>query len=212
MLSPLGCASNVEVVPIRQGAEDNTPGVPEITVERLHGCAADYGDQLAAGGYAFQYKIVINKNGQKLNVASEGIPASAPDFAACTRSVLRDMAIPSSVLNLRPDPRVSSTSGRTKPVGGELASVTVVETVIDLGRLVVRAGGTTILLAISIELAASGVRDIAEALDEHERCKTVKQECIAYCSDTTLPTRDFGWKFQKCKNDCLARHGCPRDS
>ena len=25
-------------------------------------------------------------------------------------------------------------------------------------------------------------------------------------------TPDFGWKFQRCKNDCLEKSGCPWDS
>jgi hypothetical protein len=48
--------------------------------------------------------------------------------------------------------------------------------------------------------------------DERARCKKVKQYCIDLCSDTDLPTPDFGFKFQNCKNRCLEDHGCPRDS
>jgi len=48
--------------------------------------------------------------------------------------------------------------------------------------------------------------------DERQRCKRVKQQCITYCSDSTLPTRNFGWSFRRCKNECLEAAGCPRDS
>jgi len=46
---------------------------------------------------------------------------------------------------------------------------------------------------------------------EKERCKKVKEKCIEYCSDT-LPTKNFGWSFQICKNECIEAAGCPRDS
>ena len=44
--------------------------------------------------------------------------------------------------------------------------------------------------------------------DELSRCKKVKNQCIAQCSESSLPTNDFGWKFQKCVNKCLKLNGC----
>jgi RHS repeat-associated protein len=40
------------------------------------------------------------------------------------------------------------------------------------------------------------------------RCRQVKNECIAHCSDTTLPTRDHGFSFFNCLNACMRRNGC----
>jgi RHS repeat-associated protein len=50
-----------------------------------------------------------------------------------------------------------------------------------------------------------------EEESERERCKRVKQQCIRFC-ERTLPTGDFGWRFQRCKNQCMEDHDCPRDS
>lgn len=35
----------------------------------------------------------------------------------------------------------------------------------------------------------------------------VKNACIAECSESSLPTYDYGWKFFNCINDCMRRHG-----
>jgi hypothetical protein len=35
----------------------------------------------------------------------------------------------------------------------------------------------------------------------------VKNACIAECSESSLPTGNYGWKFFNCVNDCVRRHG-----
>jgi len=39
-------------------------------------------------------------------------------------------------------------------------------------------------------------------------CKKVKQDCIETCSETSLPTPDFGVKFRRCMRACMAAKGC----
>lgn len=52
---------------------------------------------------------------------------------------------------------------------------------------------------------SSGSVDIA-ARDDIMR-SIVKNACIAECSESSLPTYDYGWKFFNCINDCMRRHG-----
>ena len=35
----------------------------------------------------------------------------------------------------------------------------------------------------------------------------VKNACIAECSQSSLPTHNYGWKFFNCVNECMRRHG-----
>lgn len=44
--------------------------------------------------------------------------------------------------------------------------------------------------------------------DEKPDCQKVKQECIAQCSESSLPTGDDGFKFWNCLNRCMAENGC----
>ncbi|XXY47145.1 RHS repeat-associated core domain-containing protein [Sorangium sp. So ce269] len=101
---------------------------------------------------------------------------------------------------------------RTDPTGRSATAIPWREVLIGAGAVasapaVAGAGlvGLCILLAMSLE-------DDAADDSEKKRCKEIKQECIDFCSDTTLPTNDHGWSFQNCKNECLERNNCPRDS
>jgi len=35
----------------------------------------------------------------------------------------------------------------------------------------------------------------------------VKNACIAECSESSLPSYNYGWRFFNCVNDCMRRHG-----
>lgn len=39
-------------------------------------------------------------------------------------------------------------------------------------------------------------------------CKQVKNDCIARCSESSLPSRNDGFKFWNCLNKCMAENGC----
>jgi hypothetical protein len=47
-----------------------------------------------------------------------------------------------------------------------------------------------------------------EPPNEDERCRQVKDECISKCSETSLPTNDYGVSFWNCVNDCMKKNGC----
>lgn len=51
---------------------------------------------------------------------------------------------------------------------------------------------------------------IGEAVcpDDAVDCKKVKRDCIAQCSESSLPTGDDGFKFWNCLNRCMAENGC----
>jgi hypothetical protein len=86
---------------------------------------------------------------------------------------------------------------------------------VPLVPILIVAAGVTIIIGVTIHVlsdASTSTRDATDEDREERRCKKVKQECIEYCSDITMSTPDFGWKFFNCKNDCLERQGCPRDS
>ena len=39
-------------------------------------------------------------------------------------------------------------------------------------------------------------------------CQAVKVQCITECSDTALPSGDFGFRFWNCVNRCMTENGC----
>lgn len=45
---------------------------------------------------------------------------------------------------------------------------------------------------------------------DDSNCDAVRATCRAKCSNSSLPTGDFGFRFWNCVNDCAELSGCPR--
>lgn len=39
-------------------------------------------------------------------------------------------------------------------------------------------------------------------------CDQVREDCIESCSETALPSGDYGFRFWNCLNACMAAAGC----
>jgi hypothetical protein len=61
--------------------------------------------------------------------------------------------------------------------------------------------------AVSDSTADHSSRAVDIAARDDIMRSIVKNACIAECSDSSLPTGDYGWKFFRCYNDCMRRHG-----
>lgn len=202
---PLGCGG-IEQAPPPAHASTDGPRIPRITEDRLRACVSDYAEQLEERPHGINAKVQVDEAGRTQNVILEGIPDTAPDFAACTRVALRDMAVPSSVLRLRPGNVVGSTNGKTVSVRNELGNVVVVGVFLLLGELAVEYGGYTILFAISVELVHEAARALSRLSDE---CRQVKEVCIISCGASELPTgRRYGIPFHRCLRECMEAAGC----
>lgn len=49
--------------------------------------------------------------------------------------------------------------------------------------------------------------DMHVAIGDDMMRSIVKNACIAECSESSLSTHNYGWKFFNCVNDCMRRHG-----
>jgi hypothetical protein len=199
--TPLGCGGSAggfgPAVPEQGDAE-----VPEGVALQLRTCAGAHTDHLGRARHSVSFDVKLANDGQIDAVALRDSTLDDEELEACMASALR-------LLSEDDLPMRRSDSGPRGPVAPEsrmllgqeeaLACLSSPPCLLTVGFLI---GAAYITVQIYVHATAR----------EKERCKKVKQECIAYCSDTTLPTPDFGWKFQKCKNDCLERRNCPRDS
>ncbi|MGJ0515073.1 MAG: RHS repeat domain-containing protein, partial [Methylomicrobium sp.] len=52
---------------------------------------------------------------------------------------------------------------------------------------------------------------LAKNCGDEPDCAKVKDSCIEECSDSSLPTKDYGFTFWNCVNRCMAAHGCGSD-
>ena len=203
---PLGCSS-LTVTSVQQASSAENLPVPTITADRLKGCVENYGKLLAPGSYVFRPKVRVDQKGRKLGVAADDIPITAYDFAACTRKVVLEMAIYQSMLDLMATPLSDATSRATAAQRSQMGVVQVVVAGVTfvLADLIIQASGITIVFAIAVEIA----KDIGEALDERERCKRVREMCIAKCTDQAIPSGTWsGDPFFMCRRKCLEAEDC----
>jgi hypothetical protein len=61
----------------------------------------------------------------------------------------------------------------------------------------------------ALDNVISRCRPVSRADPDKERCQKVRRGCIDECSDSSLPTRDHGWEFQKCMRRCMEAENCP---
>lgn len=121
-LMPLGCASSI---PFRQNASGKNGPVPEMTAARLQECVETYGDELSSSYSKVHYRVRVIAGGRIVDVATNDISADAPEFAACTRIVLRDMRVSDRLYSFRHSPTTGSTNGQTPAARGLMGDVTV---------------------------------------------------------------------------------------
>jgi hypothetical protein len=167
-----------------------------MTVERLQECVREYGGQLAPGRYSFRPNVQVDRDGIGREVSTDDIPRAAPDLAACTRVVLREMALPESIFQAPSSGDAAAT--RNRAYMGSPAVVVVV-VVVGLSELVLEAGAYSILFAVTVELVSEAGKDIAEAA---RRRKTKKDECTDHyeaCMETAV-SGEFGnhWTQTRC--------------
>jgi hypothetical protein len=195
---PLGCGGGLGEVTVRQDASDNRPALRTITVERLQGCLSRYGEQLEPGHHRFSPTVHVDQQGIKWGVTTDDIPKSADDFAACTRIVLNEMAIPHGILNLRTTEATvaanEATGGQRSYMGSPAVAVVVV---VGLSELVLEAGAYTILFAVTVKVVEKAAEDVEE--------EGWRAACIAkYVACTAASARKGGnhWGASRC-NTCL---------
>jgi hypothetical protein len=126
-------------------------------------CVTQYGGQLEPQEHRLRPTVRVDREGVTWGVTADDIPASADDFAACTRMALNDMAIPDWITKLPP---MEATAGTNEATGaqrlymGSPAAVVVV--VVGLSELVLEAGAYTFLFAVTVKVVEKAAEDVAE--------------------------------------------------
>ena len=185
---------------MRQRDSAGRSELPQISAKRLQGCFDEYRDQLPPGSWAFRPNVKVDRSGSVISVDVGEMPKTAPDFAACTRAALRDMAIPPDILTTRGNHTEPLTNTLTKDQRSALGSPAVaVVVVVALSELVFEAGAYTILFAVTVQVVAK----------LSEECRKARERCIDQCTDSDLPTGTYsGDPYHGCLRRCMERAGC----
>jgi hypothetical protein len=204
-LVPPGCGGGLGRVTARQDPSEDRPAVPDMTVERLQECVREYGGQLAPGRYSFRPNVQVDRDGFGREVSTHDIPEEARDLAACTRVVLREMALPEAILQAPSSGDAAATMNRAYM--GSPALVVVV--VVGLSELVLEAGAYTILFAVTVELVNEAGKDIAEAGRKRRRWEKECLDGYEECMDSRVGDElGNNWNQARC---ALCRDVCQKE-
>lgn len=153
-------------------------------------CADQYAPTLPGESFAVMYDVEVRGAGNTVKVKDSMLGGSPLEH--CLAGVLEQMDAPVTA-NFQPN--VSSSSRSMVGVVQAAAAP------IALLPIAIVAGGVTILIGVTIYVAT-------EALEERERCKRVKADCLAYCSIDTLHQGRAEPEFTRCMRVCLEKENC----
>lgn len=180
--------------------------VPESIARQVRTCAAYHLAHLGSGDKSIRFEVKLASDGQVDSVALGESTLGDQEAEACMAGALR--ALSADDLPMRRSASLSSelVAPESRALVGNPALLALAP--VSLAPVIITGIGIIVIVAVIVYVATSTDNDD----DERARCKKVKQECIQYCSDTVLPTQDYGVSFQNCKSACLERHGCPQNS
>lgn len=171
-----------------------SPEAPRKTIDALQACVDRHAPGLSLDHYAILFDIETNTNGNVNAVKIKDSMVAGSNLEGCLTSALEEMAVPASAMNTQ--------YGVTPQSRLMVGIVQAAAAPIALLPIVLVAGGVTILIGVTIYVAA-------ESLTEKERCNMVKAGCIQSCTDGFMPSgQPDGMPYHECLRKCLEAKNC----
>jgi hypothetical protein len=177
--------------------DDEGPTVPNATFSALQACAERAQHRFKGTTYALQFNVEVTEGGRADRVKFKGSYPDDARMASCMGGVLEGMPVPPFVVQALladADPPQSR---------GSMGFVMVLAGGVALVPVTLAAAGVTVLVGVTIYLT----EEVIETVKRRRKSRKIREECIAECTDSSLPTPDFGFKFWNCVNDCMRRRG-----
>jgi len=222
--APLGCGSSGGRLGV---AGQGDAELPDGVAREIRTCAANHMQHLSSSEHTVSFDVKLASNGEVDSIALLESTLGDEELEACMAKALRSLSgddLPLRHSSVHPQGPVAP---EARALLGQTQALSCLASPPCLLALAFFVGAAYVAVQIYLHAAQSSTAKprttattepiatagpTATTASEKERCKKVKQECIEYCTDTTLPTPDYGFKFFNCKNQCLERQGCPRDS
>lgn len=200
-----GCGSSFK--PPQEGNADGA--IPEEVAVQIRTCAAKYMGDLPPHDQTISFEVKLASDGEVDSIALHSSTVSHEALEACMAKAIRKLS--EDQLSLRGSrrgrggafsPEQSRFLGQEELAVGCLASPPCLLTV----GFVIAATYLVVAIYVQSTSQSSAVKPTSPPVEID--CKKIKQQCIEHCSDTVLPTRDFGASFNKCMRACTEANGC----
>jgi hypothetical protein len=167
---------------------------PRKTIVALQKCAERYSVMSTQTSLAVLFDIEATADGKPNAVKVKDSMLGGNALEHCIAGELERMSIPSAAMKHNVSSQSRSVVGVVQAAAAPIA----------LAPIVLVAGTVTILLGITIYVAAEAV----DAVSEAQRCRAVKEQCINHCSGSAGLPAPGGGRFRRCMHDCMQAQGC----
>lgn len=200
-----GCGSS------RTGTAVPTQGdadVPALTAQQLRACAEEHKMHFGQARHAIHFEVHLSDDGQVDSVSLEHSTLEDQGLEACMASALRSLSMNELPLRTSEHASPESASPDSRKLLGQEQVLLCFASPPCVLALTMLIGATFLTVYIYVHAAQSSTIKLEPPPTAEIDCKKVKEECITKCSDTDLPTPDFGARFFKCVRACLEANGC----
>ncbi len=147
---------------------------------------AKYGPLLEPGYHVLNSSVLVDEDGDRVDVTINDIPNTAPDFDACMRNILRDMPVSEDLVR-QGAAELKSRRNQANAAQRSLVSspvVVIVGVTIVVSELFLEAGAITILFAVTVKVVDKAVDDVAELAKRKrdrawDECLNRYEACVA---------------------------------
>jgi hypothetical protein len=199
--TPMGCGSSVP------GAAHGDAEVPEGVALRFRTCAVEHRRHLRPAEHSVRFDVKLAKDGQVDSVALRDSTLGDEDLEDCMASALRSLSADDLPMRRSDSRRRGPVAPESRALFGQSeAALACLASPPCLLTLTFLIGAAYITVHIYLYALSQSSTDTTTSGDID--CKEVKEKCHDSCTDTALPTGDFGFKFWNCVNKCMDEAGC----
>jgi hypothetical protein len=185
---PLGCgAAQEEYTEVRHAPEPSVEPQPEhwsaseAMTEELRGCVKQHAHELKKYSHQAKFDISVNEEGLVQEVSVRSSTLRHAGLEACLSGVLKNVSVPSSMLNLRSSGPISGgeAGGETsREARNSLGVVQAAGAVVALGPVVIIAAGVT----LGIYILAAAAEETIEAVKRRRKVDLACDAAYAICA------------------------------
>lgn len=216
IFTPVSCAASL---PTRADAD-----VPVFIAQQLLACAMEHKTHLGSAQHSISFQLEFAEDGRVDSVALRDSTLGDEGLEVCMAGALRSLSVDELQMRGSENGSRTSVAPESRALLGQEQALLCLYSPPCLFALGMLIGASFVAVQIYVHAAQSSTSKpwsppIATVMPTATTmptvttgvdidCGKVKEDCIEICSETALPTPDFGAKFRRCMRACMEAKGC----
>lgn len=200
---PMGCGGS------GRGPAHGDAALPEGVALRFRTCAVEHRTHLSSGEHSVSFDVKLADDGRADSVALDESTLGDEDLEDCMADALQSLSVDDLPIRRSGSRHGGSVASGSRALLGQEQVLTCFASPPCLLTLAFLIGAAYITVQIYVYASSTAETTTTTAVPIPDvDCKKVKQDCLKKCSNTVLPTRDFGVTFQRCVRACMEADDC----